>query len=89
MGSDAAKRALETGVTTVRSASVGSFRDVALRDLVRAGHLMGPDMLAAGLFVTPDIGDATLADTGLGSLTNGVRTPDQPVARLPRHIGSG
>jgi len=73
----AAKRALETGVTTARSASVGSFRDVALRDLVRAGYVIGPDIIAAGLFVTPEIGDAALADTGLGPLVTSVRTPEQ------------
>jgi len=74
---DAARRALETGATTVRSASVGSFRDVALRDLVRGGYLLGPDMVAAGIFVTPEIGEGALADTGLGSLMAGVRTPEQ------------
>ena len=74
---EAARRALETGATTVRSASVGSFRDVALRDLVRSGYVAGPDMVAAGLFVTPDIGEAVLAETGLGPLMNGVRTPEQ------------
>lgn len=73
----AARRALETGVTTVRSASVGSFRDVALRDLVRDGHVEGPDVLAAGIFVTPDIGDAVLADTGLGPLLGGVRSVER------------
>jgi imidazolonepropionase-like amidohydrolase len=73
----AARRALETGVTTARSASVGSFRDVALRDLVRAGYVIGPDIIAAGLFVTPDIGDGALADTGLGPLMSSVRTPEQ------------
>ena len=60
-----ARRALETGVTTVRSASVGSYRDVALRELVRDGYLAGPDVVAAGLFVTPNIGDAVLADPEL------------------------
>jgi imidazolonepropionase-like amidohydrolase len=79
----AARRALETGVTTVRSASVGSFRDVALRDLVRGGWLAGPDVLAAGLFVTPDAGEAVLADTGLGPLLGGVRDPGR-LRRLVR-----
>lgn len=73
----AARRALETGVTTIRSASVGSFRDVALRELVRAGYVVGPDVVAAGLYVTPDIGDGALADSGLGPLMAGVRSPEQ------------
>ncbi len=73
----AARRALESGVTTVRSASVGSFKDVSLRDLVRGGFLAGPDMLAAGLFVSPDLGESLLADPTLGPLVTGVRSPTQ------------
>lgn len=73
----AAKRAIETGVTTVRSASVGSFRDVALREMAKAGYLAGPDVLAAGLFVSPVLGDAILADPGLGSLIVGVTTTER------------
>ncbi len=72
-----AKRALETGVTTVRSASVGSFRDVALRDMAKAGFIAGPDVLAAGLFVTPNLDDAVLADPSLGNLIAGVTTIDR------------
>jgi len=73
----AAKRALATGVTTVRSSSVPAFQDVALRDLVKQGYVAGPEMLAAGVFVTPDLGETALADARLGPLMNGVRTPDQ------------
>jgi len=54
--------AIESGVTTVRSASVTSFQDVALRELVRSGKLAGPEFLAAGIYVTPDLGDSVLAD---------------------------
>ena len=50
----AARRALASGVTTVRSAGVPAFQDVAQRDLVRAGAVPGPDVVAAGVFVTPD-----------------------------------
>ena len=59
------RRALESGVTTLRSASVGSFRDVAIGRLVAAGHLAGPDYLGAGIFVTTDIGEARLASESL------------------------
>lgn len=62
---DAARRALESGVTTVRTAGVGGFADVAIRDAVRAGRLAGPDILATGVYVTPDIGDGALADPRL------------------------
>ena len=62
---DAARRALESGVTTVRTAGVNGFVDVAIRDAVRAGVIPGPDILAAGIYVTPVIGDAALADPRL------------------------
>ena len=61
----AARTALESGVTTVRTAGVGGFADVAIRDAVRAGWLPGPDILATGVYVTPDIGDGALADPRL------------------------
>ncbi|HEX9164919.1 MAG TPA: hypothetical protein VF862_03355, partial [Gemmatimonadales bacterium] len=73
----AAKRALATGVTTVRSSGVPAFQDVALRDLVKQGQVAGPEMLAAGVFVTPDLGETVLADARLGPLMSGVRTPEQ------------
>lgn len=73
----AARRALESGVTTVRSASTPFFQDVGLRELVRRGVLAGPEVLAAGLFVTNDLGDNILADPRLAELANGVNTPDE------------
>jgi imidazolonepropionase-like amidohydrolase len=72
-----AKRALESGVTTVRSASVAAFQDVALRELVRSGRLAGPEVLAAGLYVTPDLGETILADPRLAPLMNGVNTDEE------------
>lgn len=72
----AARRALETGVTTLRSASVGSFRDVALREMAADGYIAGPDIIAAGLFVTPNLGEAVLADPSLRNLSGGVRTEE-------------
>lgn len=72
-----AKRALESGVTTVRSASVGHYEDVSLRELVKAGVIPGPDVMAAGVFVTPDLGETITADPRLGAFAkDGVQTPD-------------
>jgi imidazolonepropionase-like amidohydrolase len=69
-----ARRALESGVTTVRSASTNNYQDVALRDLVKQGALAGPDVVAAGVFVTPDLGETMLADARLGAFRDGVTT---------------
>jgi len=74
---DRAKQAIESGVTTVRSASVTSFQDVALRELVRNGKLVGPEFLAAGIYVTPDLGDTVLADPRLVALADGVNSDDE------------
>ena len=74
---DQARRALESGVTTIRTASVSSYQDVAMRELVRSGKMAGPDVVAAGVFVTPDLGGTVLADPRLASLYGGVNTDDE------------
>lgn len=67
------RRALESGVTTLRSASVGSYRDVAIGRMVAAGQLAGPDYLGAGVFVTPNIRDARLASESLFGMPDDIR----------------
>jgi imidazolonepropionase-like amidohydrolase len=47
------RAALESGVTTVRSAGVSHYVDVGLRELVKRGAVAGPDMIAAGYHVRP------------------------------------
>ena len=74
---DQARRALESGVTTVRSASVTAFQDLALRELVKTGKIPGPDVVAAGVYITPDLGETILADPRLATLAGGVNTPEE------------
>ena len=74
---DAANRALESGVTTARSASTPNFQDISIREMVNSGELIGPDMVATGVFVTPDLGETILADIRLKNLYSGVRTDDE------------
>lgn len=76
-----AKRALHTGVTTVRSASVSAYQDVSIREMVKAGVIAGPDMIACGVYVTPNLGETILADPRLLSLINGVNS-DEELRRL-------
>ena len=59
----AMRTALESGVTTVRSSGVSSFVDVGMRDLVKAGALVGPDVLAAGYHVRPVIAEEAYFDS--------------------------
>ena len=72
-----ARQAIESGVTTVRSSSVTTFQDVALRELVRNGRIIGPEFVAAGIYITPDLGDTVLADPRLVALVDGVNTDDE------------
>jgi imidazolonepropionase-like amidohydrolase len=72
-----AKRAVETGVTTVRTAGVAAFQDVALMELARSGRITGPDVVPAGVYVSPGLEETILADTRLASLINGVRTDEE------------
>ena len=73
-----ARRALDSGVTTVRSAGVANYADVGLRELARKGAIAGPDVLAAGYHVRPQLAlEAFLSDPALSPFMNGgVTTPD-------------
>ena len=71
---DAARRAMESGVTTARSASTPNYQDVAIREMVKASQFIGPDIVAAGVFVTPNLGETILADPRLGALKDGIHS---------------
>jgi imidazolonepropionase-like amidohydrolase len=51
-----AKKTLETGVTTVRDLGSSDYADIALRDLINRGAMIGPRMFVAGygLHITPE-----------------------------------
>ena len=71
------RAALESGVTTVRSAGVSHFADVGLRELVRTGVVAGPDMLATGYHVRPGVAPEMFLDfPELGDLMRGLATDD-------------
>ena len=77
-GTAAMRAALESGVTTVRSAGVSNFADVGLRELVKQGFVPGPDVLAAGYHVRPQPAAEAFVDAPeLGDLlVSGLTTPD-------------
>jgi imidazolonepropionase-like amidohydrolase len=71
------RAALQSGVTTARSAGVSGYVDVGLRALVKGGHLAGPDLLAAGYHVrTMPAPELFLSDPDLGDLMGGVTSVD-------------
>ena len=71
-----AKRALDSGVTTVRTAGVSGYQDVGIRELVYTGRIPGPDFVAAGTFLTTDLGPALLSDPRFAELHDGVTSDD-------------
>jgi imidazolonepropionase-like amidohydrolase len=48
MAQENARRTLETGVTTVRDLGASEYGDLAMRDLIARGAMVGPRMLVSG-----------------------------------------
>ncbi len=44
-----ARKALETGVTTVRDLGANEYMDIAMRDLINRGAMVGPRLFVAGI----------------------------------------
>lgn len=71
------RAALESGVTTMRSAGVSHFVDVGLRELVKKGFVAGPDVIAAGYHVRPGVApDFFLDFPDEGGLMAGANTAE-------------
>ncbi len=69
-----ARKALFSGVTTVRSMGVSGYYDVGLRELKKQGVVDAPEVLAAGYHVRPRPSeDLFLVEPSLGNLFSGVR----------------
>jgi imidazolonepropionase-like amidohydrolase len=71
------RRALESGVTTVRSAGVSNYVDVGFNALVKNGTFPGPNVVTAGYHVRPQMApEAFLGDPAYADLLTGVTTID-------------
>jgi imidazolonepropionase-like amidohydrolase len=67
------RRALESGVTTVRSAGVSHYVDVGFNELVKKGAVAGPNVVTAGYHVRPQMApEAFLGDPQYADLMTGV-----------------
>ncbi|WP_199551009.1 amidohydrolase family protein [Streptomyces sp. N35] len=74
-----ARDAVRQGATSARSGSTNFYQDIAVRELARQAPALAPRLEAAGVFVTPDLGDTVLADpdlTELARLEDGVRSAE-------------
>jgi imidazolonepropionase-like amidohydrolase len=84
----AARRALESGATTLASAGINHFADVGLRELNRGGAVDVPDVIAAGYHIRPRAADEFFLDfPQLADLRRGVRGPES-VRRMVRAMAS-
>ncbi|MFJ8868008.1 amidohydrolase family protein [Streptomyces sp. NPDC102473] len=71
--------AVHQGATSARSGSTSFYQDIAVRELARHSPGLAPRLTAAGIFVTPDLGETVLADpdlTPLARLQDGVRSAE-------------
>lgn len=55
-GAHNARVTLEAGFTTIRDVGADGYGDIALRDAIQAGDVVGPRILASGPAITPDGG---------------------------------
>jgi len=79
------RAALESGVTTVRSAGVSNYVDVGMRELVKKGYVAGPDVIAAGYHVRPSVAPEMFLDfPELGDLMNGGISNGDAIRRAVR-----
>lgn len=84
-----ARRALESGVTTMRSMGADHYADVGMRELQRAGHATTPEYLAAGYHVRPQMAASFFQDhPELGGLDGGGVTTVDAVRSVTRALVS-
>jgi imidazolonepropionase-like amidohydrolase len=73
----ALRTALESGVTTARSAGASYYADVGMRELVKQGAVIGPDIVASGYHVRTSVAEEAFFDhPRLADLMRGVNTTD-------------
>lgn len=70
-----AQRTLETGVTTVRNLGAGGGTDLAMRDQINAGTMVGPRMFVSG--------------AGVGALPNGKSTVEGITGAAMNRVKAG
>lgn len=84
-----ARRALLSGVTTMRSMGASHYADVGMRELQRAGHAETPEYLAAGYHVRPQMAEGFFQDhPELGDLDGGGVTNVEAVRAVTRALVS-
>ena len=85
MAAENAMRTLETGVTTVRDLGASNYTDIAMRDAINRGAMVGPRMFVAGFGLSkvttpPTAGAPSLAPRGRVRDTADIRVAIQTQA---------
>ena len=84
------QRALESGVTTMRSAGVSNYADVGFHELVQKGAAIGPDIVPAGYHVRPRLApEAFLNNPEYSDLMSGVTTIEKLRRAVDMNLGHG
>jgi imidazolonepropionase-like amidohydrolase len=84
------QRALESGVTTVRSAGVSNYADVGYHQLVKNGAVIGPDVVTAGYHVRPHMAEeAFLNHPEYADLMAGVTTIERMRRAVRMNLSHG
>ena len=84
------RRALESGVTTARSAGVSNYADVGFHELVKKGAVVGPDVVTAGYHVRPQLAnEAFLSDPQYSDLMVGVTTVERMRRAVQMNLSHG
>src|SRR5262249_12696224 len=84
LAQDNAQKALEAGVTTIRDLSAADGTDLAMRDLINMGRMIGPRMFVSGLAIRITRNAAPRASTGI--VADG---PDAVIHAARQVIASG
>ncbi|MGE5244334.1 MAG: amidohydrolase family protein, partial [Betaproteobacteria bacterium] len=84
------RRALESGVTTMRSAGVSNYADVGFHELVKKGAAVGPDIVPAGYHVRPVLApEAFLNNPEYSDLMSGVTTIEKMRRAVDMNLAHG
>ncbi len=67
MSQENIRKTLETGVTTVRDLGASNYADIAMRDLINTGRMIGPRMFVAGYGLSIPRGTRTTPGTARGA----------------------
>ena len=81
---DNMRRALESGVTTMKSAGADGHIDQWMRDAVEAGYIAGPEILAAGVYVNRFPGASALSDPRLFKYINVIVKGEDAIREIVR-----